>query len=207
MSGVEITPELILNAYRHGYFPMTTGKHGPIDFYYYEPRGIIPLDARFTVRRSLAQFIRNGPLRVTSDRAFESVIRNCARHDSLPDEEIWLSEEMILVYVQLHTMGFAHSIEVYEADELVGGLYGLALGSVFCGESMFSTRPYASQVALVGLVERLRAGGFTILDAQMQSEHLAQFGMYTITQEEYLRLLSVAIGETTEWVNLTQPSE
>ena len=158
-----------------GYFPMAAGPNGPIELYYYEPRGIIPLDDRFTVRRSLRQFIRHTTFRTAHDQAFEAVIRNCARFVDRPEEEIWISEEMIRLYVRLHKMGVAHSIEVFDGDELVGGLYGLVLGSVFCGESMFSKCKYASQVALVALVDRLRAGGFTILDAQMQSDHLAQF--------------------------------
>lgn len=106
---------------------------------------------------------------------------------------------MIELYVRLHEMGIAHSLEVYEGDELVGGLYGLVLGSAFCGESMFSKRPYASQTALVALVERLRAGGFMLLDAQMQSEHLSQFGMYTISQNEYLQLLSKSLETFAQW--------
>lgn len=207
MSAGAITPELIVAAYRSGYFPMAEGRHGEIRFQYYEPRGILPLDDRFQVRKSLAKFFESGRIRFTYDLAFEAVIRGCARHDELPDEQIWISEEMIGLYVQLHRLGIAHSVEAFDGDTLVGGLYGLAIGAAFCGESMFSRTRYASQVALVGLVERLRAGGFVLLDAQMESEHLKQFGLYTVTQVEYLRLLSRALEKSATWDLPTSPTE
>ncbi len=172
---------------------MASGRYGPIDFYYYEPRGIIPLDERFVVRKSLAKKIAETSYSIRFDTAFEAVMRSCARFDELPESEIWISEEMIGLYVELFEKGIAHSVEVFEGEELVGGLYGLALGAAFCGESMFSKRPYASQIALVTLVERLRTSGFILLDAQMESEHLKQFGLYTLTQDEYLLLLDKAL--------------
>jgi len=189
-----ITPELVIDAYRQGYFPMAHGKHGPIQFFYYEPRGILPLDERFTVRRSLRQIINKKKFDVRFDTAFESVIRACARHDELSDEGIWLSEEMIALYCELHKRGIAHSVEAWHDHQLQGGLYGLAFGSAFCGESMFSNSPFASQVALVALAEHLRNQGFTLLDAQMESGHLQQFGMYSVSQLEYMEMLREAIG-------------
>ncbi|MBS1904187.1 MAG: leucyl/phenylalanyl-tRNA--protein transferase [Bacteroidetes bacterium] len=199
MSRDAITPELIVGAYRAGYFPMAAGIHGEIGFYHYDPRGIIPLDERFAVRKSLAKFIASSSFRVTSDLAFEAVMRGCSRHGDRAPDEIWISEELIGLYCRLHEMGIAHSIEVFDGDELVGGLYGLVLGAAFCGESMFSRRPYASQVALVSLVERLRVGGFRVLDAQMESEHLKQFGLYTVSQTEYMRLLDDALRHEAHW--------
>src|SRR5579872_4137630 len=119
-----LTPEFVLNAYRNGFFPMAHGKNGVAEFLYCNPRGIIPLDERFTVRRSLQQIISKKTYEIRFDTAFEEVIRACARHDSLPDHEIWLSEEMIEIYCELHAQGFAHSVEVWQDDELQGGLYG-----------------------------------------------------------------------------------
>lgn len=184
----------VLDAYARGYFPMASGKNGEIDFYYYEPRGIIPLDSRFTVRRSLRQIINRKDYVITHDVAFASVINACARHN-LPRHEVWLSHEMIELYNELHAMGIAHSVEVWniEQDKLLGGLYGLTMGSAFLGESMFSDVPNASQIALVALVEHLRKKHFTLLDAQMSSEHLKQFGLIETTQYEYLKLLNKAL--------------
>lgn len=188
-----LSADLVLDAYRQGYFPMAQGKDGAIQFYYYEPRGIIPLDERFKIRRSLRQIINKKIFEIRFDTSFEEVIRACARHES-EDEGIWLSEEMIAIYCELHTRGIAHSVEVWQDNTLQGGLYGLALGSAFCGESMFSHAPFASQIALVGLVEYLREKKFTLLDAQMESEHLQQFGLYTVSQEKYMTMLTEALG-------------
>jgi leucyl/phenylalanyl-tRNA--protein transferase len=185
----------ILDAYARGFFPMASGKNGEIDFYFYEPRGIIPLDSRFTVRKSLRQIINRKQHIIKFDTAFEDVITSCARHN-LPRHEIWLSLEMIDSYIQLNKLGIAHSVEVWnvEQDQLLGGLYGLAMGSAFLGESMFSNATNASQIALVALVEHLRSKNFTLLDAQMSSEHLKQFGLLEISQFEYLKLLQPALA-------------
>jgi leucyl/phenylalanyl-tRNA--protein transferase len=172
---------------------MASGKHGGIEFCAFPIRGIIPLDDRFTVRRSVMQAERKQQLKVTYDLNFEEVLRGCARHTTLPDEEVWLSEELMPYYRELHQRGIAHSVEVWKQGALVGGLYGLHLGSAFLGESMFSNAPYASQVALVHLVERLRKSAFTLLDAQMATEHLKQFGLYEIRHNEYMKLLEAAL--------------
>jgi leucyl/phenylalanyl-tRNA---protein transferase len=190
-----ISPEQIIAAYCQGYFPMASGPDGEIDFYYYEPRGIIPLDDRFTVRKSLRQVMRREKFEVTIDRDFSGVIRSCARHN-LPKYEVWLSHGMISIYEELHRMGIAHSVEVWTKDEvpaLVGGLYGLVLGGAFFGESMFSSKPYTSQIALVKLVEHLRSRDFSLLDAQMSSDHLKQFGQFECSQDEYLEFLYEAL--------------
>ena len=188
-----LSPELFLSAYRMGYFPMAQGPDGPVGFYCYDPRGIIPLDDRFKVRKSLRQIIRRGDYVVRFDTNIEGVLRGCARHGELPADEIWLSNQMIEVYLELAKRGIVHTVEAWHLrdgkEELAGGLYGLTIGSAFCGESMFSRAPYASQVALVALVDCLRERGFTLLDAQMAGEHLEQFGLYEMSQEEYLRIL------------------
>jgi leucyl/phenylalanyl-tRNA--protein transferase len=196
---LSLSPELVLDGYRQGYFPMAHGKEGPIQFFYYEPRGILPLDERFTIRRSLRQIINKKQFEIRFDTAFEEVIRACARHDELSDDGIWLSEEMIGIYCELHRRGIAHSVEAWQDNRLQGGLYGLSLGSAFCGESMFSRTDFASQVALVALVDHLREQGFTLLDAQMESEHLQQFGMYAVTQAEYLEMLREAMKNEPQW--------
>ncbi len=195
---IPLTPssEEVLGAYLNGYYPMAQGKHGRIGFYYYEPRGILPLDERFTVRKSLRQAIHREKFEIRFDTAFEDVMRHCARHDSLPDAEVWISEELIPIYVELFNLGIAHSVETWKDDKLVGGLYGLALGSAFCGESMFSLQPNASQAALVALVEHLRSRDFTLLDAQMVTEHLQQFGMISVSQKQYMKLFRTALLTT-----------
>lgn len=180
---------------------MASGKNGTIEFYYYEPRGVIPLDDRFTVRRSLRQIINRKQHIIKHDTAFHDVITSCARHN-LPRHEIWLSNEMIRIYDELHAMGIAHSVEVWSNEQdptLLGGLYGLTMGSAFLGESMFSNAPNASQIALVALVEHLRSKGFTLLDAQMSSEHLKQFGLLEISQFEYLKLLNSALSSSAKF--------
>ncbi|HYM21491.1 MAG TPA: leucyl/phenylalanyl-tRNA--protein transferase [Candidatus Kapabacteria bacterium] len=199
MSASAVTTELIINAYRQGYFPMAHGRYGNIGFYYFEPRGIIPLDEKFIVRRSLRKVIEQQRFTISVDAAFEKVMLACARYDELPDDEIWISEEMLFLYRELHHKGIAHSVEAWKDGKLVGGLYGLTVGSVFCGESMFSNEPFASQAALVYLIEYLRKHNYTLLDAQMESEHLKQFGLFTVPQDEYLRLLDDALMNQTLW--------
>lgn len=191
----ELSTELILSAYAQGYFPMAQGPNGHIGFYAYEPRGIIPLDNRFTVRRSLRQILHKDLFDIRVNTSFEEVIRSCSRINTLPDQEIWLSEEMIQNYLALHKQGYTHSIEVFDRQNsvLVGGLYGLTLGRAFFGESMFSLVPNASQIALVALVERLRERNFSLLDAQMSSDHLKQFGLLEYSHKEYLILLKEAL--------------
>jgi leucyl/phenylalanyl-tRNA---protein transferase len=187
--------EEVITAYLNGYYPMAEGRYGRIGFYYYEPRGILPLDERFNVRKSLRQAIRKTEFEIRFDTAFEDVMRNCARHDVLPDTEVWISEEMIPLYLELHKLGLAHSVETWNDGKLVGGLYGLSFGSAFCGESMFSLVPNASQAALIALVDRLRKRGFTLLDAQMVTEHLRQFGMISISQKTYLEQFHAALQD------------
>ena len=190
---------MILAAYKSGLFPMAEGKDGAIGFFHYEPRGIIPLDEHFTIRRSLLQALKKEPFEIRIDTAFIEIIRACARHDELSDDDIWISEEMIELYTELHHDGIAHSIESWRDGELVGGLYGLSLGSAFCGESMFSRAANASQAALIALVGHLRKQGFTLLDAQMPTEHLEQFGLYSVSQGQYLGMLADALGNSTSW--------
>ena len=190
LSNKHITPELVLNAYHQGFFPMAI-ESGEIGFYAFDTRGLIPLDEGFTVRRSLRQILKKKEYTVTFDAAPRDVLNACSRLGVVPSYELWLSDELIELYMKLFASGSVHTVEVWkesaiEGMQLVGGLYGLVIGAAFCGESMFSRAPYASQIALVHLVERLRNQGFELLDAQMPSEHLKQFGLYECGHTEYM---------------------
>jgi leucyl/phenylalanyl-tRNA--protein transferase len=195
-----ITPEQVLSAYQQGVFPMAQGRYGTIRWYIAEPRAIIPLDERFKVRRSLQKVRRKSSFQLTLNRDFEAVIRACARHDQVSSREVWLSEEMIELYLELHHRGAAHSIEVWEGSSLAGGLYGVAIKAAFFGESMFSRLPYASQLALIALVERLRERDYQLLDAQIMTPHIAQFGAINLTHQEYLNLLVQALSKERTFV-------
>lgn len=195
-----ITPEQVLAAYQHGLFPMSRGRYGSISWYIAEPRAIIPLDENFKIRRSLRQAQRQKNYRIAVDEDFEAVIRACARHEEVTSEEVWLSEDMIGIYLELHHRGQAHSIEVRDSDQLVGGLYGVSMGGAFFGESMFSRAPYASQIALLALVERLRERGFKLLDAQVATPHLEQFGALSISHQDYITMLMRALREECSFV-------
>jgi len=195
-----LTPELVVRAYCAGAFPMAA-ERGSRDIRWYspDPRAILPLDARFKVRRSLARRIRQAPFRITQDQAFADVIAACAQPRPGHDET-WINPDIQRVFTQLHHAGLAHSVEAWAPgtrggdDQLVGGLYGVALGAAFFGESMFSRRPDASQLCLVHLVGHLRGRGFTLLDVQFTNPHLAQFGVLEMPREQYLAQLAHAIA-------------
>jgi len=189
----EITPEQVLLGYRAGYFPMARGLDGRIEWFLAEPRTILPLDDRFHIRRSLRQTMRQLPHEIRVNHAFPEVIRACARHDQVSSREVWLSEEMIALYTELHHRRLAHSVEVWTAEGLVGGLYGVALRSAFFGESMFSRVSSASHIALVALVDRLRARHFRLLDVQMRTPHIGHFGAIDLTHSAYLEQLDLAL--------------
>ena len=189
---MEITPELMLRAYRIGLFPMAESREART-LYWLDPeqRGVIPLDG-FHLSRRLARRIRQAPYVITANREFERVIDECAApRPSSP--ESWINAEIRSLFLTLHEQGHAHSVEAWRDGELVGGLYGVALGGAFFGESMFSRADDASKIALVHLVARLRLGGFALLDAQFQTSHLAQFGTEEVPRAIYKRLLSVAV--------------
>lgn len=189
-----VTTEQILLGYRHGLFPMARGRYGTIEWFMAEPRTVIPLDDRFTIPRTIRKLMRKSPYRVTFNENFNEVIRACARHREVVSEEVWLSEQMISLYCALNRAHHAHSVELYDGNQLVGGLYGVAIRGAFFGESMFSRAPSASQIALVALVERLRAQRFTLLDSQMRTPHIARFGAIDLTHEEYLVCLAEALA-------------
>ena len=186
-----LEPETLLSAYAQGAFPMTDGD-GVTRWYTADPRGVIPLDERFRVHRSLRQTLRRGTFGVVVNGDFAATIRACMAERS---EGTWISEDIVAAYTQLHEAGFAHSVESRDPQtgELVGGLYGVSLGGAFFGESMFHRRTDASKVALVALVERLREREFVLLDAQARTKHLARFGCHEIPGGDYLRRLRKAV--------------
>jgi len=183
---------LLVSAYSSGWFPMAVD-HGEIRWYSPDPRGVIPLDT-FHVPSRLARVIRRGNFSIAVNREFERVMRACAEADRNDDDPgTWISEEIIESYVELHRLGLAHSVETWQEDRLVGGLYGVALGGAFFGESMFHHETDASKVALAALVERMRTRGFTLLDIQWVTPHLEQFGALEISRGKYLQLLAQAL--------------
>lgn len=189
---VELSADLILKAYACGVFPMAENKDDPSVFWV-DPdwRGVIPLD-EFYLPRRLARTVRSGKYQVSVDQAFDNVIRKCAERTQRR-EESWINDSIIEAYGELHRRGNAHSVECWTGETLVGGLYGVSLGAAFFGESMFSRAPDASKVALVHLVERLRAGGYTLLDTQVVTEHLTSFGAIEMPRGTYLENLREAL--------------
>ena len=183
---MKLTPEILEACYRTGAFPMDDG-YGRLGFYRSDPRSILELDS-LHVSRSLARVIRKGTYEVHVDRNFQAVVRACADR-----EDTWISAEIIDAFIQFHEAGNAHSVEAYSHGELVGGLYGVAFGGAFMGESMFSRASDASKVCLYHLVERLKERGYTLLDCQIQNDHLARLGAVEIPETEYLRRLEQAL--------------
>lgn len=203
----EITPEVLLRAYACGIFPMAESADDPTLFWV-EPelRGVIPFDG-FRVTSRLARTVRSDAFTVTVDTAFKAVIAGCAAPQPGRDDT-WINKRIRDLYLGLYTSGHCHSVEVWQDDNLVGGLYGVSLGRAFFGESMFHTARDASKVALVHLVARLIAGGFELLDTQYVTEHLKTFGAVEISRRRYRALLDKAIsGAPAEFRKLdtTQP--
>ena len=184
-----LDPRLLLQGYAAGIFPMADSREAS-ELFWVEPRSraIIPLD-KFHLSRSLRRTLRSGHFSVTMDRDFPAVIAACADR-----EETWINADIERAMLALHSTGHAHSLEVWDDGELAGGLYGVKLGRAFFGESMFSRRTDASKVALAWLVARLKAGGYTLLDCQFMTAHLASLGAVNISRRAYVSLLSGALG-------------
>lgn len=182
-----IPPEILLNAYAQGAFPMAE-KDGIV---WVSPhvRGLIPLDGRFHIPHGLKKKLRKNPFEIRVDTAFREVMLGCASRAST-----WIDPVILESYCNLHALGYAHSVECWDGDGLQGGLYGVAMGKAFFGESMFSRKTDASKVALVALVEMLRDRGFVLLDTQWMTAHLRTFGGCEMRRAEYLELLARAIG-------------
>lgn len=190
---LELTPDLLLRAYALGVFPMAESADDP-SLHWIEPRmrGILPLDG-FHIPRKLAKLVRSERFEVRANHNFDAVIEACAAPGA-GRQSTWINHQIRTLYGALFRRGHCHTIEVYEGNMLVGGLYGVSLGGVFFGESMFHRVTDASKVALVHLVARLRAGGFTLLDAQFITKHLAQFGAVEIPRAAYRKKLDEAAG-------------
>src|SRR5216684_8574853 len=189
---IRLTPDILLEAYAAGIFPMAESADDP-ELFWVDPnrRGIVPLEA-FHVPRRLKRVLRRSSFAVRVDTAFAAVIRGCAEA-SETRKATWINEEIVQLYSALFERGAAHSVECWHEGELVGGLYGVSLGAAFFGESMFSRVSEASKVALVELVARLRRGGYRLLDTQFLTPHLAQFGAIEISRARYHRLLAEAL--------------
>jgi leucyl/phenylalanyl-tRNA--protein transferase len=182
--GALITPELVVQAYWHGCFPMADHSSGKLRWYRPSSRAIITW-ATWKVPRSLEKTARRAPYRLSFDEAFPQVVRACAQRDST-----WISDDIHTLYTQLYLQGQAHSVEAWDADGvLVGGLYGLVLGACFCGESMFHRADDAAKLCVMHLVERLQVRGFRMLDCQQQNPHMQRFGAYEVSEREYAKLL------------------
>jgi len=196
MKTKRLNPELILNAYAQGVFPMADDRHAQ-EVYWYEPemRGQLSIEGLHVPRR-LRKTIRKNPYNIRFDSDFIAVIQGCAnvRH------ETWINDEIKDVFIELHEMGYAHSVEAWLENTCVGGLYGLALGGAFFGESMFSTKTDASKICLVHLAAHLKQQGFEILDTQFINDHLKQFGVFEEPQESYLEKLKPTIHKPISFV-------
>ncbi|MCF8480276.1 MAG: leucyl/phenylalanyl-tRNA--protein transferase [Rhodospirillum sp.] len=189
---ISITPEIVVRAYASGVFPMAKAHDDP-RLYWIDPerRGILPLDG-LHVSRSLRKVLRRKKYAVTTDKAFVDVVKQCAA-PAPGREETWINPEIEDLFTDLFDLGLAHSIECWDGDVLVGGLYGLALGGAFFGESMFSRRDNASKVAICHLVARLKKGGFRLLDTQFTTKHLCTLGALEIPRHDYLRRLAESL--------------
>jgi len=193
-----IPSSLLVSAYSSGWFPMAVDG-GEIRWYSPDPRGVIPLE-RFHLPSRLARLVRAGRFHVEINRRFEEVMRACAETERKPEDAgTWISDEIVASYLELHRLGAAHSVETWLDDRLVGGLYGVALGGAFFGESMFHRVTDASKVALAALVERLRAREFRLLDVQWVTPHLERFGAIEISRSKYLKLLEQALAVETDF--------
>ena len=206
------SPETIIKAYTVGIFPMAeSAEADTIHFYDPKRRAVVPLDYggggehTFHIPRRLLRTVRQNRFDVAIDRDFAGVIDGCAAATD-KRRETWINGDIRQLYIALHKLGFAHSIEAWEGERLVGGLYGVAVRGAFFGESMFSRATDASKVALVHLVARLRAGGFTLLDAQFQTEHLTQFGIFEIDRAHFHTRLNAALAAEANLL-LAEPSQ
>ena len=201
-----VSPELVLRAYRQGLFPMAETRRSD-RLYWLDPewRGVLPLD-RFHLPRRLRRTVLSDVLTVSVDEDFAATILRCAA-PAPGRQETWINPEILHLFTALHRMGHAHSVECRRDGLLVGGLYGVAIGGVFFGESMFSTCRDASKVALVHLVARLRLGSFRLLDTQFLTDHLAQFGAEEISRDEYRQALAAAVEAPGVWRTAVDPEE
>jgi leucyl/phenylalanyl-tRNA--protein transferase len=191
--GGQLLPDRLLDAYRHGIFPWGTVE-GQALWYSPDPRMVL-FPENFRLSRSLRRLLRSATLTISADRDFPAVIAACAATRRRGQDGTWISDEMMEAYIRLHELGWAHSVEAWEEGELVGGLYGLAIGRMFYGESMFSRRDNASKFAFAYLIRLLRERGFGMIDCQMYTDHLASLGAAEIPRSEFLQRMHTLIGQ------------
>ncbi len=189
-----VTPELLLQAYRAGIFPMAERRDDP-EIFWVDPRlrGVFPLNG-FRISRRLAKTLRRDAYHVTRNMAFSDVIDACADR-----AETWINDDIRTLYQELHRRGYAHSVEVWIGDRLVGGVYGVTIGAAFCGESMFSRERDASKIALAWLIDLLRRTGFVLFDTQFLTRHLASLGAIEITRADYRMQLAKAVSQKADF--------
>jgi leucyl/phenylalanyl-tRNA--protein transferase len=190
-----LTPEILLRAYAAGVFPMAEGRDDP-EVFWVDPRlrGVMPLSG-FHISRSLAKHMVRAPFEIRIDSDFNAVVQGCADRD-----ETWINAPIAELYTALHRTGYAHALEVWEGDTLVGGVYGVTLGAAFFGESMFSRRKNASKIALAYLVHRLQVGGFELFDTQFVTPHLTSLGAQEISRAQYHAQLQQALGREADFM-------
>lgn len=201
--GGELTPDWLLDSYRHGVFPWPV--RDVLAWWSPDPRAVLEFD-RLHIPRRLARTLANGRFTVTCDQAFAEVLRGCATAQDRGDAT-WLTPALRAAFQKMHTLGYAHSVEVWRSGELVGGTYGMALGAMFAAESMFYRAPDASKVALVRLVWHLQARGYQLLDIQQLTPHTARFGAIEIPRAEYLRRLESALRHSATFGTRIEPAE
>lgn len=206
---MNITPELLLSAYMQGIFPMAESADSD-DVFWVDPdeRGIFPLD-QFHVPKKLAKKIKSEPFKVRINTAFQEVMLKCAEPtDNVDRQNTWINKTILTRYNELHEMGYAHSVECWQDQDLVGGLYGVSLNGAFCGESMFHTVTDASKIALVYLVARLKVGGYRLLDTQFVTDQLSQFGAIEISRKEYhARLKEALLVEDSNFYSMSEEAD
>lgn len=189
----QLPPDLLIHAYSDGIFPMAMD-NGEIGWFSPDPRGIIPLDDNFHIPHGLKRTLKKNPFEIRFDTAFREVMEGCAERQTT-----WINDLILSSYCRLFDLGYGHSVETWQDGKLVGGLYGVAIGGVFFGESMFSRVTDASKVALVSLVERLRHAGFTLLDTQWTTQHLETFGAQEISRLDYLKRLKAGVARVVKF--------
>lgn len=191
----KLTPFDLLDIYKQGFFPMAEHREDQ-EFQFYAPnvRALLPIK-NLHVPKRLSRKMRHVAYDMRIDTVFADVIHHCADAVRAKDGNTWINDDIIALFIQLHEMGVAHSVETWQSGKLIGGLYGLTLGSTFCGESMFSIESDASKVALVHLAAHLDKQGFKLLDSQFRNPHLDQFGLYEIPQEEYVEMMRAGLSD------------
>ena len=195
----KLTPEQLLYAYTHGFFPMADSRNGSIYWYSPDPRAIIPIET-YKPAKSLRPVLNQKIFDIRINTCFKEVMQACAEVPRVHEDSTWISDEIIEQYTRLHVAGYAHSVEAFFEDNLAGGLYGVSIGGVYFGESMFHLVPNASKVAFHFLMERLKEKEFELLDTQFMNDNVKRYGAIEIKRDEYLSLLEIAIDKETAFV-------